>query len=56
MNGIFENIVKGTIVEQALFVMVVGLAGVFLVLTVFFGLIFFLERFFRPKNGENAGA
>lgn len=36
--------------HKALFVMVVGMAGVFLVLTVFYGLIYLLRALTRPKS------
>ena len=49
IEQLFQQAKAGGIVDKALFVMIVGMAGVFLVLTVFYGLIYLLRALTRPK-------
>jgi Na+-transporting methylmalonyl-CoA/oxaloacetate decarboxylase gamma subunit len=55
IEQLFQQAKAGGLMEKALFVMVVGMAGVFLVLTVFYGLIYLLRALTRPKSPKREG-
>ena len=44
-----QQVRAGSILDQALFAMVTGMAGVFIVLAVFYGLIYLLRALGRPR-------
>lgn len=47
-----ENLVNASNIEKGLFIMLVGILGVFLVLIVFFFMIKLLQKLFPEKNGQ----
>jgi len=49
IEALFQQAKAGGLLHKALFVMVVGMAAVFLVLTVFYGLIYLLRAVTRPR-------
>ena len=55
MNDLLTLLKDGPIFNKALFVMAVGMLGVFIVLVIFYVCIKVLERAFRSKDGEAAG-
>jgi len=52
MNGFIEQLKNGPIIGQAVFVMVVGLVGVFVVLTAFYLIIKLLMKVMKTKKKE----
>lgn len=54
MNELIEVLKNGPVLNKALFVMVTGMLGVFVVLVVFYVSIAVLNRAFRPKAGNDS--
>jgi Na+-transporting methylmalonyl-CoA/oxaloacetate decarboxylase gamma subunit len=47
-----NNLIQGSALQQSLFIMLVGISGVFLVLVLFFLMIKLLTKIF-PEKGKN---
>ncbi len=52
MTNLIAYLKDASPLGQGLFLAIVGFAGVFVVITVFFFAIMILERVFRPKKDE----